>query len=77
MRLWEQHRIRYEAGGVKVRYVPYWRFREITAGVMTDEEAAALGKLNAKRESGVELTPEENQRLVQIASKWPVLELKA
>ncbi len=77
MSLWEQHKTRYEAGGVVVRHITYLRFRRITDGILTDEELAALGRLNAKKEQGASLTAEETARMAAIASKWPILELKA
>lgn len=73
--LWDQHRERFEAGGYIIRRITYCKFREITKGV-TNEDMAKIGRLNAKRESGVTLTPEETETLTQIAGKWPVDELR-
>ena len=73
--LWDQHRERYEAGGYVIRRIPYFRFRELTSSV-TDEDMAKIGRLNAKRESGATLSPEETATLTEIASKWPVDELR-
>ena len=69
--LWDQHRERYEAGRYTIRRIPYFRFRELTA-CMSDEDMARIGRLNAKRESGATLTPEETTTLTEIASKWPI-----
>jgi hypothetical protein len=69
--LWDQHRERYEAGGYLVRRITYCRFRELTKEV-TAEDMARIGRLNAKRESGATLTPEETDTLTAIAGKWPV-----
>lgn len=73
--LWDQHRERYECGGYIIRRVPYCKFRELTAS-MTDEDMARIGRLNAKRESGVELSQEETEALTAIASKWPIDDLR-
>lgn len=77
MSLWEQHRERYEAGGVTVRRITYLDFQRITDGLITEEEFAVLGRFNAKKESGATPTSEETARMSAIASKWPVRELKA
>lgn len=58
-----------------IRRIPYFKFREITASV-TEEDMAKIGRLNAKRESGATLSPEETASLTEIASKWPVDELR-
>lgn len=73
--LWDQHRERYEVGGTLCRRITYWKFRELTAG-MTDEDMARIGRLNAKRESGAELTTDEQRTMTEIAAKWPVDELR-
>lgn len=73
--LWDQHRERFQAGEYVIRRVPYFKFRELTAR-MTDEDMARIGRLNAKRDSGVMLTPEETETLTDLASKWPVDELR-
>ena len=73
--LWTQHRDRWTVGGHTVRRIPYFAFRELTAGV-TDEDMAVIGRLNAKREGGSTLTQEETDRLTSIAAKWPVDELR-
>lgn len=73
--LWDQHRERYEAGGYLIRRIPYCRFTELTRGV-TAEDMAKIGRLNAKRESGATLTPEETDTLTSIAGKWPVDDLR-
>lgn len=69
--LWDQHRERYECGGRTVRRITYCKFRELTASV-SDEDMARIGRLNAKRESGVTLSQEETDTLAAIAAKWPV-----
>ena len=69
--LWDQHRERYEAGGYIIRRVTYCKFRELTKDV-TDEDMARIGRLNAKRESGVALDAEETATLTELASKWPI-----
>ena len=58
-----------------IRRIPYFKFREITASV-TEEDMAKIGRLNAKRESGATLSPEETATLTEIAGKWPVDELR-
>jgi hypothetical protein len=73
--LWDQHRERYEAGRYTIRRIPYFRFREITSCV-SEEDMARIGRLNAKRESGVTLTEEETATLTEIASKWPIDDLR-
>ena len=73
--LWDQHRERYEAGGHIIRRIPYFKFRELTASV-TDEDMARIGRLNAKRESGATLSEEETATLAEIASRWPVDDLR-
>lgn len=69
--LWDQHRERYEAGGYVIRRVTYCKFRELTKDV-TDEDMARIGRLNAKRESGVVLNEQETAVLTELAGKWPV-----
>ena len=69
--LWDQHRERYAAEGYTIRRITYCKFRELTATV-TAEDMAHIGRLNAKRESGATLSPEETDMLAEIASKWPV-----
>lgn len=69
--LWDQHRERYAAEGYTLRRITYCRFRELTATVSA-EDMARIGRLNAKRESGATLSPEETDTLAEIASKWPV-----
>ena len=73
--LWDQHRERYEAGGYVIRRIPYFKFVELTAS-MTAEDMARIGRLNAKRESGATLSAEETASLTEIASKWPIDELR-
>ena len=73
--LWDQHRERYEAGGYIIRRVTYCKFRELTKDV-TAEDMARIGRLNAKRESGATLSAEETASLTEIASKWPIDELR-
>ena len=58
-----------------IRRIPYFKFREITASV-SEEDMAKIGRLNAKRESGATLSPEETATLTEIAGKWPVDELR-
>ena len=74
--LWDQHRERYAVGDVTVRRITYWKFREITAGAMTEEELGKVGYLNTKRQSGATLTREETDTLTDIASRWPVDDLR-
>lgn len=73
--LWDQHRERYAVGDAVARRITYWKFRELTAG-MTDEEMARIGRINAKRESGAQLTEEEQRTLTETAAKWPVDDLR-
>ena len=73
--LWDQHRERFAVGEILARRITYWKFRELTAG-MTDEDMARIGRLNAKRESGDGLTPEEQRTITEIAAKWPVDDLR-
>lgn len=75
--LWDQHRVRYEVGGVTVRFVTYTKFMEIIrASEITDADMAAIGRLNAKRQSGDTLTQEETDRLTTLAARWPLDELR-
>ena len=69
--LWDQHRDRFTAGGYTARRIAYWKFRELTASVSSDD-LARIGRLNAKRESGDPLTAEEQNALMELASHWPV-----
>lgn len=69
--LWDQHRDRFTAGGYTARRITYWKFRELTSSVSSDD-LARIGRLNAKRESGDPLTPEEQNDLAELASRWPV-----
>ncbi len=73
--LWDQHRERYTVetptAVYTARRITYWKFRELTASVSPDD-LARIGRLNAKRESGDPLTPEEQNDLVELASRWPV-----
>ena len=73
--LWTEHRDRVQAGGRTIRRLPYWAFKEITASFPA-EDMAKIGRLNAKRESGVALTTEEQEKLMDLASRWPVDELR-
>ena len=73
--LWTEHRDRVQAGGRTIRRLPYWAFKEITASFPA-EDMAKIGRLNAKRESGVQLTAEEQEKLMDLASRWPVDELR-
>lgn len=73
--LWNQHRDRYTIGEYVVRNIPYLAFTEITR-VMTNEEMAAIGRLNAKRASGDALDEDELARLQAIAVKWPQDDLR-
>lgn len=73
--LWTEHRDRVQAGGRTIRRLPYWAFKEITASFPA-EDMARIGRLNAKRDSGVALTEEEQQTLLELASRWPVDELR-
>ena len=61
--LWDQHRDRFTAGGYTARRITYWKFRELTASVSSDD-LARIGRLNAKRESGDPLTSEEQNDLM-------------
>ena len=69
--LWDQHRDRFTAGGYTARRITYWKFRELTSSVSSDD-LARIGRLNAKRESGDPLTSEEQNNLMELASRWPV-----
>ena len=69
--LWTEHRDRVQVGGRTIRRLPYWAFREITAGFPA-EDLARIGRLNAKRESGAQLTAEEQDTLMELAGRWPV-----
>lgn len=73
--LWDQHRERFTAGEYTCRRIPYTKFRELTSS-MSDEDMARIGRLNAKRESGAMLSPEETESLNAIASKWPIDDLR-
>lgn len=73
--LWTEHRDRVQAGGRTIRRLPYWAFKEITASFPA-EDLARIGRLNAKRESGAQLTAEEQEKLMDLASRWPVDELR-
>lgn len=73
--LWTEHRDRVQAGGRTIRRLPYWAFKEITASFPA-EDLGRIGRLNAKRDSGVALTEEEQQTLLELASRWPVDELR-
>ena len=72
---WTEHRDRVQAGGRTIRRLPYWAFKEITASFPA-EDLGRIGRLNAKRDSGVALTEEEQQTLLELASRWPVDELR-
>ena len=69
--LWDQHRERWTIGGTTIRRITYCKFRELTAG-MTDEDMARIGRLNAKRMSGAQLSAEETDTLAEIAGRWPI-----
>lgn len=73
--LWNEHRDRFTAGGYTARRVTYWDFRRITADYPA-EDMARIGRLNAKRDSGVALTEEEQGTLMELASRWPIDELR-
>lgn len=73
--LWTQHRDRYEVAGYTARRLTYCDYRALTA-CMTAEDMAAIGRLNAKRQSGAALDAEETKRLASLASKWPIEELR-
>lgn len=73
--MWDQHRERYALGQYTARRITYWKFRDLTAS-MTDEDMARIGRLNAKRESGATLTPEEQNALAETAGRWPLHELR-
>ena len=73
--LWTEHRDRVQAGGRTIRRLPYWAFKEITA-TFPAEDMARIGRLNAKRDSGAPLTSEEQETLMELASRWPVDELR-
>lgn len=73
--LWDQHRERFKTGTVTARRIPYCKFRELTAG-LSAEDMAKLGRINAKRESGAQLTQEETDTLSAIASRWPIDDLR-
>ncbi len=73
--LWDQHRDRFEAAGMTARRITYCKFKELTAHI-TAEDMAAIGRLNAKRQAGATLDPEETERLTEIASRWPIDDLR-
>ncbi len=73
--LWDQHRDRFEAAGYTARRITYCKFKELTAD-MTAEDMAAVGRLNAKRQAGATLDPEETERLTEIAGRWPIDDLR-
>ena len=73
--LWTEHRDRVQVGGRTIRRLPYWAFKEITASFPA-EDMARIGRLNAKRDSGVALTDEEQQILLDLASRWPIDDLR-
>lgn len=70
--LWDQHRDRWAVGDVTVRRITYCKFRELTAGAVTEEELGRIGYLTTKRQSGATLSPEETEELTEIASRWPI-----
>ena len=73
--LWTEHRDRVQVGEYTIRRLTYWAFKELTATFPT-EDLGRIGRLNAKRDSGVALTEEEQQTLLELASRWPVDELR-
>ena len=73
--LWTQHRERYAVAGYTARRLTYYDYRRITAS-MTAEDMAAIGRLNAKRQSGAVLDQAETDRLAELASRWPMDELR-
>lgn len=73
--LWDQHRDRYQCGDYTIRRITYCKFRELTRN-MTEEDMAKIGRLNAKRESGAELTADETAVLTEIAGRWPIDDLR-
>lgn len=75
MGLWTEHRERVQVGGRTIRRLTYWAFREITADYPA-EDLGRIGRLNAKKESGVALTAEEQETLMELAGRWPVDELR-
>lgn len=73
--LWDQHRDRWVVGGYTARRIPYLKFVELTRD-FPREDIARIGRLKAKRDSGADLTVEEQTALASIASKWPVDDLR-
>lgn len=69
--LWDQHRDRFRVGEYTARRITYTKYTELTADI-SDADMAALGRLNAKRESGDTLTQEETDRLTALALRWPI-----
>ena len=67
--LWDQHRERWAIGGTTIRRITYCKFRELTAG-MTDEDMARIGRLNAKRMSGAQLSAEETDTLAVVTMRF-------
>lgn len=73
--LWTEHRDRVQVGGHTVRRLTYWAFKELTASYPATD-LSRIGRLNAKRDSGVALTEEEQQTLLELASRWPIDDLR-
>ena len=73
--IWTEHRDRFQAGGHTIRRVTYWDFRRITASFPV-QDLARIGRLNAKRESGAQLSAEEQDTLMALAGQWPVDDLR-
>ena len=73
--LWTEHRDRVQIDGRTIRRLTYWDFRRITASYPA-QDLGRIGRLNAKRDSGAALTPEEQDSLMEMAGRWPVDELR-
>ena len=71
MTIWTEHRERVQVGEYTIRRLTYWDFRRITADYPA-QDLGRIGRLNAKRESGVALTAEEQDTLMELAGRWPI-----
>ena len=73
--LWDQHLDRFTVGNHTARRITYCKFRELTAS-MSAEDIGRIGRLNAKRESGAPLTPEDESVLHDLLARWPIDEMR-
>ena len=69
--LWTQHRDRWTVGGRTVRRITYWDFKRLTAGI-DPAQSAHIGRINAKRQAGGELTEEELADLDAYIKAYPL-----